>query len=524
MKLTMKIESKTITKNERIYLSLLIIINLIVGIALLSDYGESWDEARLYSYADQSVQAYYALFDPKIPVDFGNDDLHYYGPAYLMGMSLLVHGFQNLFPQVPRIDLWHIGNFVCLQFGLTCFYFLARRFTGTLSTLATTALLSSQPLLWGHGFINPKDIPFMTFFMASILVGLKMLDELEKQGFSLKTLMNNPWFYVAGIFLGLTVSIRILGLAAGIIVLFHLFLSNPHKALRLSYAYYGLALIISFLTWPYLWASPVVNFLKSLYVMLKFQWVGHVLFDGVYYRTDQVPRTYLPQLFSMQLTETALILFCAGFVILFLTNLRKKHNSLIRLILIWFIAPITFILVKGINLYDNTRQLLFIFPPVFLIISVALEFLFVWLKTLWAQILLILIIVSPGVAGMVEYHPFEYTYYNFFSVHTRQIFRNFETDYFATSYKEATTYLNEVAAKNALIVVWGPSQIVQRYAREDLQVKGFDDLKNTNYSNEPFYLVLSTRYEMNLQIYPDVQPIYSVEHNGSVLSVIKYIP
>ncbi|MEO7841217.1 MAG: hypothetical protein ABIU06_17895 [Anaerolineales bacterium] len=497
---------------------------MIVGIASISDYGESWDEARLYSYADQSIQAYPALFDRKIPVDFGDDDLRYYGPAYLMGMSLLVEGFQNLFPRVPRIDLWHIGNFVCLQFGLICFYFLARRFTSMLPTLTTTALLSSQPLLWGHGFINPKDIPFMTFFMASILAGLKMLDELEKQDFSLKTWIHNSWFYVAGIFLGITVSIRILGLAAGIIVLFHLFLSNPHKALRLSYAYFGLALIISFLTWPYLWTSPVINFLKSLYVMLKFQWVGHVLFDGMYYRADQVPRAYFPQLFSMQLTEPALILFCAGFLILFLTNWRKKHHSLILLILVWFIVPITYILVKGINLYDNTRQLLFIFPPVFLIISVGWEFIFVRLKTLWVRILIILIIVAPGVAGIVEYHPFEYTYYNFFSVHTRQIFRNFETDYFATSYKEASNYLNENAPKNTLIVVWGPSQIVQNYARRDLQVKGFDDLKNTNYSDEPFYLVLSTRYEMDLQIYPDIYPIYSVEHNHSVLSVVKYIP
>ncbi len=522
--LTMNMESKTITKNECLYLSLLIMINLIVGITSLSDYGESWDEERLHSYADQSIQAYHALFDPKIPVDFGDDDLRYYGPAYLMGMSLLVHGFQNLLPQVPRIDLWHIGNFACLQFGLICFYFLARRFTGSLPTQATTALLSSQPLIWGHGFMNPKDIPFMTFFMASILMGIKMLDELEKQDLSLKKLVSNSWFYVAGIFLGLTISIRILGLAAGIIVMFQLFLSNPHKALRLSYAYFGLALIISFLTWPYLWASPLINFLKSLYVMLKFQWVGHVLFDGVYYRTDQVPRTYLPQLFSMQLTETALILFCAGFVILFLTNLRKKHNSLIRLIVIWFIVPIIFILVKGTNLYDNTRQLLFIFPAAFLIISVVWEFIFIRLKILWAQILLILIIVFPGVAGIVEYHPFEYTYYNFSSVHTRQIFRNFETDYFATSYKAASAYLNENAPKNALILVWGPSQIVQHYAREDLQIKGFDDLKNTNYSDEPFYLVLSTRYEMDLQIYPDIHPIYSVEHNGSVLSVVKYIP
>jgi hypothetical protein len=512
-----------LNRKELFYLSLLILTNLIIGVSWISDYGESWDEARLHLYADQSINAYHALFDPRIPVDFGNDDLRYYGSAYLVGMALLVRGFQSLFPQAAVIDLWHMGNFVCLQFGLVCFYFLARRFTGELPSLLTTILFSSQPLIWGHGFINPKDIPFMTFFLATILLGYKMLDELEKQDFSLKTLIKNPWFYPAGIVLGITISIRILGSAAGLIVLLRLAFRNLHWALRTSYAYYALALFVSFLTWPYLWTSPIENFLKSLYLMLKFQWVGQVLFDGVYYATDQLPRHYFLQLFMMQFTETALILFGIGLVMLFVRGIHREYDTLVILVSIWLILPVAFILIKGMNLYDNTRQLLFIFPSVFLIISVGLEFILNLLKPLWAQILIIFVILFPGIAGILDYHPFEYTYYNFLTVSTRQISRNYETDYWATSYKQASAYLNENAPDRAVVIVGGPSQLIKHYAREDLQVKGFDELEK-NYADDPYYLVLTTRYDMDLKISPDHPPIYSVEHNGSILSVIKYIP
>src|ERR1044071_8350762 len=179
---------KKILRAEYFFIFLLIIVNMVVGMATLSDYGESWDEARLYEYGAQSINAYRALFNPNIPVDFGDDDLRYYGPAYFMGMSTILRGAQNIFQKTSVTDLWHIGNFACLQFGLLCFYFLARRFLGMLPSVVTTALFSSQPIIWGHGFINPKDIPFLAFFTASVYLGLRMVESFEKDNFDLKTL------------------------------------------------------------------------------------------------------------------------------------------------------------------------------------------------------------------------------------------------------------------------------------------------------------------------------------------------
>jgi hypothetical protein len=508
---------------ETIALLLLFAIQFACGLVTLSSHGESWDEARLYEYGEQSLNAYRALFNPDIPVDFGDDDLRYYGPAYFMGMSFLVRTASLLFPQTLVINLWHLGNFACLQFGLLCFYFILRRFLDAMPSFAATALFASQPLLWGHGFINPKDIPFMAFFTASILFGLNMLDGFEREHFELRSLVRNRWFYLAALLFGLTISIRILGFAAALIVLFYFAFINATKVLRLSYVYIGSALIVSLLTWPYLWPSPVTNFIQGIYAMLKFQWVGQVLFNGVYFASNQLPRAYVPQLLAMQMTETALVFFTVGITVLAMSKTREKYKRLSLLFIPWFVGPILYILLNGMNLYDNTRQLLFILPGAFLITGIGADHLFTRIKVAGLQLVILFLMVLPGIAGILQFHPYEYTYYNGLTTATVQIYRNYETDYWATSFKEIAVYLNDHAPKQSLIIAWGPDQVIERYARPDLQVKSFDDLDGIDYSSQPYYLVLTTRYDMDLNIFPNIPPLYAVEHNESIYSVIKYI-
>jgi hypothetical protein len=508
---------------EYFFLLLLFAANLWIGITVVSDYGESWDEARLYEYGDQSLNAYRALLNSNLAVDFGTDDLRYYGPAYFMGVSLIVRATNIFLPQIPIIDLWHMGNFLCLQFGLLCFYFLARRFFPVMPALGTTALFAFQPLFWGHGFINPKDIPFMAFFTASVYFGLRMLDDFANQNFDLRALLKPPTFFLAAAFLGITISIRILGFAAAGIVLGYFAFISLHKVLRLSYVYFGSALLVSFLTWPFLWSSPVTNFIQAIYAMLKFQWIGQTLFNGTYFPTNQLPQRYVPQLLLMQITEPAVILFFIGIAVILLPRLRPKYKGVGILFLFWFAAPMLYILIIGMNLYDNTRQLFFILPGAFLMIAAGLDFVLSWLSPLRIQILILGLILLPGIAGILNYHPYEYTYYNYAATSSTPIYRKFETDYWATSFKQAATYLNRNAPENSLVIVWGPSQIVRRYARDDIQVKSFDEIKDSSYAKHPYYLILTTRYDMDLKFFPEIQPVYSVQKNKAVFTVIKYI-
>ena len=85
------------------------------------------------------------------------------------------------------------------------------------AALAAAALFSWQPMLWGHAFINPKDPPFLSFFLASICLGFEMVDRL--------TMDNKPGIAVVilpAIFLGIN-HVHSRSRTAGRIACLHLF-------------------------------------------------------------------------------------------------------------------------------------------------------------------------------------------------------------------------------------------------------------------------------------------------------------
>jgi len=88
---------RKILGSEYFFIVLLVTINLIIGFMTIGDYGESWDEEPSFNYANQSIDAYKAIWNPSIKVQIGKDILQFYGPAYLMATSLFTKGMQTCF-------------------------------------------------------------------------------------------------------------------------------------------------------------------------------------------------------------------------------------------------------------------------------------------------------------------------------------------------------------------------------------------------------------------------------------------
>jgi len=99
-------------------------------------------------------------------------------------------------------------------------------------------------------------------------------------------------------------------------------------------------------------------------------------------------------------------------------------------------------------------------------------------------------------------------------------FRHYELDYWATSYKEASEYLNEVAPGNAKIGVIGTDLIFTPYARPDLKVYFFNGV---DVSEDFDYVVISSRANNDLAICPRAKVIKTIERDGAVLTSIKQI-
>lgn len=148
---------------------ILILVNLVIGIWIVRDFGESWDERPRLQYARRSLEAYSgdlrALEDEK-------------GSSYVIIAELGSELLSRIIPNWSTIDAWHFMNFLSFQAALFFLYMLCLRFTHKWGAFVATLTFSTQPLLWGHAFINPKDIPFMASFSGAVALGLSMADSL----------------------------------------------------------------------------------------------------------------------------------------------------------------------------------------------------------------------------------------------------------------------------------------------------------------------------------------------------------
>jgi hypothetical protein len=508
-------------------------------------------------------------------------------------------------------DLRHLLYFFTFLAGIWAFYALAKRWLSQTAAFGATLLFATQPLFWGHAFISPKDIPFLSFFLLSLLFGLRLFDNphpLSLNGLaprSKRTLLVLTALWLVSVFvlflgvglihswidgavhaaaaggsnlvsriasdihkvepevytqryftffiqaraifillstcilvylyyrfsptilrslfpillpatlLGLAVSIRILGPLAGLLVTLYALRNTGKKTLPILAIYAGIALITLYVTWPYLWPDPPVRFIESLGVMSQYPWPGQVLFGGVLYESTDIPRSYLPVLLGIQLTEPAWALFFAGLAVAATGFVkRREYVDLLVLTLVWFALPLAGFILSRTPLYDNFRQVFFILPPVFLMAGVVFE------KVKWAalRMALIALAIFPGLIGIVRLHPYEYIYYNAFAGGEAGAFRRFELDYWGISYREAADWLNKGASPKANVWVDGPAHLLEMYLREDMNLfSSYEAERAEQYD----YVVSTTRFDLDLISFPEADIVYRIERNGALLTVIR---
>ena len=497
----------------------LLMVNLFAGLIIVRDYGQSWDEPGVYNYGEYALKAYRSLFHPQSLPDFNggathSSDLNYYGPSYFIIATLLSKVLLKLVSSWTTIIAWHVVNFITFQIGIMIFYLLAKRWMSNIASFGATLLFAAQPLFWGHAFINPKDIPFAIFFLASIYSGLKMMDS--------QSVPKSMLVLLAGIILGMTNSFRVAGIFAGLLVFLYGISKAPRNAIVTAIPYFLVAALASYLTWPYLWGAPFQHYLESVRYLSKFPFDQAVLFAGKLYPAEHLPWNYFPTLLLLQLTEPLLILAAVGVGISFWRFVKGQREPL-SIFLLLFLLPTTAIIFSGSTLYDNGRQLFFLLPPLFIVAGVALDELFSRFNQTRVIILMMVLIILPSIIPMIQLHPYEYIYYNSFIGGTERASRNFETDYWGTSFKDAAQYLNAVAPYKSSVAIFGPLYVFQNYARPDLRLYNNNNL-NTQKMHYTYAVVLSTQLNLDEHDCPNGQVIVTISQGGAILAAIKKLP
>ncbi|HCR70070.1 MAG TPA: hypothetical protein DIW23_01380 [Anaerolineae bacterium] len=502
---------------------ILLIINLLIGIFTFQDYGYSWDEPLFYEYADALQYAYSpkewfsGIFDLQNAFGASASDHANRGPAYIIIVYPIVSFFKLFFDNASS---WHLINFLTFQLGVYLFYRFASRFVETWSAFLATVLFASQPIFWGHSFINPKDIPFLVFFIGSMCFGFEMVDD-----FVAHQKINFWKILLASFFMGIATSIRVLGPLAALLI--GLYALIQIKQLQITnyiklFAMYGiLSLLISFLSWPYLWINPLQTFIQVFAFMSDNPTQLNVLFMGNDYQAGEVPRRYILTLLGYTQTEVVWILFLLGLFLSFWKSNNQKRITLF-IILLWFAIPLAYVLLRRPSMYDGYRHFLFILPPIFIFAGFAFEKLFEFIKNQWIRIASLGLILLFGIIPIIQLHPYQYAYYNNFIGGVGGAFRNYETEYWLTCYREAVLELNEITNKEVNLFVRREPYIADYYANENITIRDFRT-EQSQINSGDYYLV-NTRSNEDLRFMRDVPALITVERQGAQFCLIKQVP
>jgi 4-amino-4-deoxy-L-arabinose transferase-like glycosyltransferase len=155
-------------------------VNLVIGAFTVHEYGLSIDEPNNYRYARHTLEAYPSFFGILYEPQY-NETFDGHGPAFVTIASIPIMMIRGIFPGVFAPDLWHFSYFITFQLTGLCLYWLTKRWFNVWTAWGVLVLFSTQPMLLGHAFINPKDIPFMFLLTLSIVSGYHLADGMQGQ-------------------------------------------------------------------------------------------------------------------------------------------------------------------------------------------------------------------------------------------------------------------------------------------------------------------------------------------------------
>jgi hypothetical protein len=514
---------QSLFRHKNIPILLLLTINLIIGLFIFRDYGLSLDEPLFYSYADAIGYAYSPTewfsgeFDLINAYGASPGDHANRGPAYLLIARMPALLLQRL--GLDMASSWHLVNFLTFQIGLYFFYLFCQRWVHPWAAFGATAFMSTQPLLWEHAFINPKDPPFLVFFLITLEMSFRMAERLANPGPGETKIQTLKHVLLPGVLLGLTTNIRVLGpLAALLAGIYFLRLRKPARIWW--FIPYGLiAYIVMVITWPYLWEAPIGKFFDVVKFMSDNPTTLNVYFYGAIYPADGLPQRYLPVMMLITLTEPVWPLAGLGFVVAVFRYFRKdiQWKTLLPT-LGWFAIPFFYVLLRQPPMYDGFRHFLFITPPLFVLAGITLDEIFQRIRFNWIRATLLIGLLLPGIIPGVRLHPYQYTYYNQFVGGTGEAALRFETDYWLTCYKEAVEQLEPFAVEPINLFVKREFYLAAYYEPENIKVQDY----NRKRIKSGDYFLRHSRANPALQRFKDIEPYFlRVERDGAIFCEIK---
>jgi 4-amino-4-deoxy-L-arabinose transferase-like glycosyltransferase len=416
------------------------------------DYGLGWDDYTHAEYADLLLRMFGSGFRDTAALSFAN--LYMYGGGFDMVAALL----HKIIP-LELFETRRLVGAIVGVIGLAVTWRLGRRVGGPLAGLASLLLLALCPIFYGHMFMNPKDAPFAVA-MIILMLGLVRLAEEYPQP-SPRTIL------IVGLGAGLSIGCRILGglaLVYAVIGFMPLFLEElrseglRESVRRFAHVVYvllpGLVLgyLVMGLIWPWSIMQPGNPFEALTYFSHFFEKPWKEMFDGAIVSVPDMPWSYLPTLFALQLPEVMLVLMGGAvigtFALLPRREVPARRKTILLMLTLAATLPLAIAMVKRPALYNGIRHFVFVIPPMAVLGGVAFAWAMERLRAnhrTWQPVVLATFCfgLALSLAEMIRLHPYQYTHFNHIAGTVRGADDRFMLDYWGLALKQASDELRE---------------------------------------------------------------------------------
>lgn len=429
----------------------LAVVGIIAGFTF-RDYGLGWDDYTHAEYADLLLKMYGSGFKDTGALSFAN--LYMYGGGFDMAAALL----HKIIP-LELFETRRLLGAIVGVVGLAVTWRLGRRVGGAAGGLATLLLLALCPTFYGHMFMNPKDAPFAVAMVILMLGLVRLAEEYPKP--SPRTIL------IVGLGAGASIGCRILGGLALIYALIGFIpllleelrsLGLRKAARRFLHMLYvllpGLAFgyLVMGLIWPWSILEPANPFHALSYFSAFFEKPWKEMFDGAMISVPDMPWSYLPTLFALQLPEALLFLTLGGVVMTSLSLSRDsvpaRRKTILLMLTMAAMLPLLIAMVKRPALYNGIRHFIFVIPPMTVLAGAAFAWGMDWLRVnhRGAQAAAVAVFtfgLALPAAEMIRLHPYQYTHFNYIAGTVRQADSLFMLDYWGLALKQASDALKD---------------------------------------------------------------------------------
>lgn len=488
-------------KNYNPFVYLFLLIYFCVGIYLSLNTGISHDEYHEqlnWEINLKSVKEFYLNGTYQDLIEY-KDRYHGIGfniisQPFQLILKDLISNYLNLNEYGSILIAKHVIVFTIFFISGLFFYSICKiLFEDKKFSIISLLIFYLYPYLFGHAHFNPKDIPFLSFWIINTFFLIKIF-----QNFNKERLINFKTILFFSLSTSLLISIRIVGILIFIqyLIFFIVYFETSKKSVlkfiklyKLNFIYFALlSIFFIFAMNPIFWHNPLEIF-NSVKWMSKYQQDICTLTLGDCMKSLNLPSSY----YFIWLFFKLPILIIFGLLIFPIVEKKFLDNELNKVFIYSFLITIASILILfiffNVAVYDEIRHLMFLVPLLFL---VSLHNLYLFNKTLFSYLgsLVIVFFIFENFAV----NPYQYTWMNSFSKFYN-INKTFEVDYWGISNKSLYSTIDNHSIQNNLdknTCVFGDLYSSAFLGNKNFNCfKSYSELDSAN--NRPFYVLKNVK-------------------------------